>query len=289
MKERRDSSGAMTPDPVAASAVPGLLRTRDLVIGHASALARLPDLRLDAGEVLVVLGPNGVGKTTLFRTLLGALDPLAGQVIWSGSAIGDLDARGLSRLLAYVPQAAESVFDMPVQDYVLLGRVGRLSAFGAPGPDDRQAVRAAIESVGLGALVDRPLSRLSGGERQLAAIARALAQQAAALLLDEPTASLDAANQLRVLHALSRLAAGGQAIVYSTHDPNHALLLGSAALVLAPGGQCAFGPIARVVSAQSLTQAYGTVIEEASTADGRRLFAWGAPPPSAQDAPPPSA
>lgn len=169
-----------------------LLRARALVFGHDRRALTTPiDLMLHSGEIVVVLGPNGSGKSTLFRTLLGTLPPLSGTVHWGARALGELRPRELATQVAWVPQQPGAAFEFTVEQYVMLGRLGRLAPGAAPGRADREAVRHAIARLGIERFRTRALSRMSGGERQLAAIARALAQQASTLLLDEPTASLD--------------------------------------------------------------------------------------------------
>jgi iron complex transport system ATP-binding protein len=249
-----------------------LLEVEGLRFGPgAVALTGPAGFRVDDGTILVVLGPNGAGKTTLFRTLLGLIPPVSGRVAWRGRPLQQLAPRDLARLVAYVPQSPGTAFDFTVEEYVLLGRLGQLSAVSAPGRRDRDAAAAAIERLGLAAMRTRPLSRMSGGERQLAALARALAQEAAALVLDEPAASLDLANQSRVLDMLATLADGGLAIAYSTHDPNHALRAGTSVLLVSRGGDPRFGRVDAMIQPAELSRAYGTAIEEARTASGRRV------------------
>jgi len=251
-----------------------LLRATGLRFGYRGRpLARPVAFALRAGEVLVVLGPNGSGKSTLFRTLAGAIPPIEGEVRWSGRPLGSLSPRELAGELTWVPQQPATAFDLDVFHYVMLGRLGRLPLGSAPGAADRQAVEQALARLGLGRFRDRPLSRMSGGERQLAAIARALAQQARTLILDEPAASLDFGNQGRVLDTLSALADEGLGIVYSTHDPNHALRCGSQTLLYLPEGELRAGSIVELVRPEVLTRAYGVPIEAARTADGRPVLA----------------
>lgn len=265
--------------------MPELLRVRALGFGYdGRALTGPIDLALHAGEIVVVLGPNGSGKSTLFRTLLGVLPPVAGTVHWGGSALAALMPRELAARVAWVPQQPGTAFDFDVEQYVMLGRLGRLAIGAAPGRADREAVARAIARLGLQRFRTRPLSRMSGGERQLAAIARALAQEATSVLLDEPTASLDFGNQGRVLDTLHDLAGDGLGIVYATHDPNHALRAGSNALVYLPGGATAFGPVAQLVEPTLLSHAYGVPIEAARTADGRQVLALAARPAQAAGA-----
>jgi iron complex transport system ATP-binding protein len=223
--------------------------------------------------VLVVLGPNGSGKSTRCRTGGGAIPPLAGEVRWRGRPLGSLSPRELAGELAWVPQQPATAFDLDVFHYVMLGRLGRLPLGAAPGAGDRQAVAQALARMGLEGFGDRLLSRVSGGERQLAALARALAQQARTRILDEPAASLAFGNQGRVLDTLSALAAEGLGIVYSTHDPNHALRCGSHALLYLPDGELLAGSVTELVTPQALTRAYGAPIEIARTADGRPVLA----------------
>ncbi len=264
-----------------------LLRTRALAFGYdRRALTEPIDLTLHAGEIVVVLGPNGAGKSTLFRTLLGSVAALSGTVFWGGRALAELAPRELAARVAWVPQQPGAAFDFSVEHYVMLGRLGRLAAGAAPGRGDREAVSRAIDRLGLGRFRSRPLSKMSGGERQLAAIARALAQQASTLLLDEPTASLDFGNQGRVLDTLCGLAADGLGIVYATHDPNHALRAGTNALVYLPGGATAFGPVGELIEPDVLTRVYGVQVEVARTAGGRAVFALAAASPPAAAASP---
>lgn len=250
-----------------------LLRARALGFGYDRCALTVPiDLALHAGEIVVVLGPNGAGKSTLFRTLLGVLPAVSGTVHWGGCALEALAPRELAARVAWVPQQPGVAFDFDVEQYVMLGRLGRLAIGAAPGRADHEAVARALARLDLQRFRARPLSHMSGGERQLAAIARALAQEATSVLLDEPTASLDFGNQGRVLDALRDLAGDGLGIVYATHDPNHALRAGSSALVYLPRGATAFGPVAQLVEPTLLSHAYGVPIEAARTPEGRQVL-----------------
>jgi len=227
------------------------------------------DLSLGAGEVLCVLGPNGGGKTTLFRTLLGLLAPQSGAVLLEGQPIESMPRGEVARRVGYVPQGHVAQFAFSVREAVLMGRTTHIGLFAAPGAADRDAADRAIAALGIESLADRVVNELSGGERQLAMIARALAQGARALVLDEPTASLDFGNQVRVLRQIARLAAEGYAVVFSTHDPGQAFLAATRVLLLAQGGALREGRPEEVITAETLRAVYGVEVRVANV-DGAR-------------------
>jgi len=220
------------------------------------------------GEILCVLGPNGSGKTTLFRTLLGLLARQGGSITLDGTALDDLPRAAIARRVGYVPQAHAGYFAYSVREMVLMGRTAQLGAFGTPGLRDRRQADAALETLGIDALADRPFTEISGGERQLTLIARALAQEARLLIMDEPTASLDFGNQVRVLERLVQLAAQGIAVLFSTHDPDHAFLCAQRALLLAEGRVLALGPPREVIRSDTLERLYRVSVRIVQTADG---------------------
>jgi iron complex transport system ATP-binding protein len=238
-----------------------MLEARGLGFGYPQrVVGRDLDLQIRAGDVLAVLGPNGGGKTTLFRTLLGLLPAQAGAVLLDGQALGGMPRSAVARRAGYVPQGHAPQFAFTVREAVLMGRTSHIGLFAAPGAADRDAAERAIRALGIGELAERMVTELSGGERQLAMIARALAQGARALVLDEPTASLDFGNQVRVLREIQRLAAEGYAILFSTHDPGQAFLAASRVLLLAQSGARHQGTPAEVITAANLRQAYGVEV-----------------------------
>jgi iron complex transport system ATP-binding protein len=237
------------------------LEARGLAYGHRGrALGRDVDVTLPPGKALCVLGPNGAGKSTLLRTLLGLLPPVAGTVRLDGDDAARLDRAEISRRVAYVPQASPAAFEFDVLDIVEMGRVAHRGAFARPARRDAQIAREALERLGVGALAGRPFGAISGGERQLALIARALAAQAGCIVLDEPTAQLDYGNQARVLEELSRLRDGGIGVLLCTHDPDHAFLLADEVLLLRRGGTLASGPAAQVMGAKNLSLLYDVAV-----------------------------
>jgi iron complex transport system ATP-binding protein len=190
------------------------LELRGLAFGYPGRpIGRDVECRVAQGEVLCLLGPNGSGKTTLSRTILGLLAPRAGTVAVDGATTQGWSPRRRGRVFGYVPQAQPAAFAFTVRDLVLMGRTPHLGLFAAPGPRDRALADAALATLGIEGLAGRSCGELSGGERQLSLVARAIAQEARILVLDEPTANLDLGNQVRVLSALRALAARGLAVL----------------------------------------------------------------------------
>lgn len=246
-----------------------LIDARGLTVGHGRrALVAGIDLTLTPGEVLCLLGPNGVGKTTLFRTLLGLTPALAGAITVAGHPIADLSRARIAAHLALVPQALTTPFAFRALDIVLMGAAARLGPFARPGAAERAQADAALATLGLSDLAETAVTRLSGGQRQLVLIARALAQGARAVLMDEPTASLDFANRLRVEEAIRALAAMGTGVILTTHDPDQAARLGHRALLLGPGGVICCGPVAEVMTEATLARLYGVAVTQERLADG---------------------
>jgi iron complex transport system ATP-binding protein len=214
-----------------------------------------------AGEVLCLLGPNGGGKTTLMKTLLGLLPPLQGAVRLDGEDIAHLSRQRLARIIGYVPQAHAAFFPFSVSDIVLMGRSAHIGLFAAPSRADRAVAERALALLGVADLRERVYTEISGGERQLVLIARALAQEPRIPVMDEPTASLDFGNQVRVLNQIAALAASGIAVVLSTHDPDHVFLCGDRVALLHGGALEAIGPPEDVITPSALQRIYGVEVQ----------------------------
>jgi iron complex transport system ATP-binding protein len=216
---------------------------------------------LAAGEVMCVLGPNGGGKTTLFRTILGLLEPHGGSIQVDDVSLQNLSRAEVARRVGYVPQGHAGYFAYTVQEFVLMGRTAHLGAFASPAKKDFIVANRALESLGIAPLADKPVTEISAGERQLALVARALAQEPRLLVLDEPTASLDFGNQVRVLERISALAGSGISILFSSHDPDHAFLCARRALLLAEGRVLESGAPREVIRADTLERMYRVSVQ----------------------------
>jgi len=228
-------------------------------------------LALDAGEVLCLLGPNGSGKTTLFKTVLGLIQPVDGHVAIDGENTHRWPRARMARTLGYVPQAHTPPFAFRVRDVVLMARSVHIAAFASPGKRDQAIADEALERMGISALAGELYTELSGGQRQLVLIARALAQQAQILVLDEPTANLDFSNQVLVLNHVRELARSGFGVLMTTHFPDFAFLCASRVALLKRGRILAMdGPEATLTEAL-LEEAYETPLRVVDAGQGMRV------------------
>jgi len=226
----------------------------------------------DRGSV-ALLGPNGSGKTTLFKTMLGLLSPQAGEVRLLGRPIGALARDEIARSVAYVPQAHAAHFPFRVADMVVMGRTAHLGPFASPSRGDHAKAQAALDALGIGELAETEYTRISGGQRQLVLVARALAQDAPAIVMDEPTASLDFGNQVVVLSEVRRLAARGLAVLLSTHDPDHAFSIGHRVALLDEGRLVAVGNPDEVLTPERLRAVYGVTVTVERLSRGQTVCA----------------
>ncbi len=249
------------------------LSARNLAYGYAEReIGRDIGLELKRGEVLALLGPNGHGKTTLLKTLLGLLPPKRGALTLDGRPLAAFSTAERARLLGYVPQAHAGTFAFSVFTVVLMGRTAHGGLFAAPSARDRAVALAMLERFGIAHLAERPYTQISGGERQLVLVARALAQEPAYVVLDEPTASLDFGNQGKVMREVRRLAGDGLGVLFTTHDPNQALRHADRVLLLRDGLAIAAGEATAMLTTERLEALYGSPVETVRDGEGRVAF-----------------
>lgn len=225
--------------------------------GHAAAFQRV-SFSLAAGEIMTILGPNGVGKSTLLRCLSQALVPTQGKVILAQRPLAAYSSRMLARQIAVVPQNYHLETDLRVAEYVLTGRIAYHPLWGQPNQADRQLVNNILTQLQLQDLSQRRVTTLSGGQKQLVTIARALAQQPQVLLLDEPMAALDLGRQAQLLQQLKSLQNQGMAILLTSHLPNHAFMLGGKVGLLSPTAPWQAGPVNETATEANLSALYQT-------------------------------
>ncbi|AXG06822.1 ATP-binding cassette domain-containing protein [Haloplanus rubicundus] len=212
---------------------------------------------VDEGQFVGLVGPNGTGKTTLLRTINGALAPDRGAVHVAGEDVAALGSRATSQLVATVPQSTAIAFEFPVRHVVAMGRTPHIGRFGTRTTADREAVDAAMERAAIANLADRPVTEVSGGERQRVFLARALAQDTPVLLLDEPTSDLDVNHQVRTLDIVSELVAEGRTVVAAIHDLDLAARYCDELRLLYDGRVQAAGPPASVLTGATVEAAFG--------------------------------
>lgn len=204
--------------------------------------------QLKPGEIGAIIGPNGRGKTTLLKNVLGLLKPETGRVRFGG-------------VPGYVPQGLDAAFPYRVRDMVVMGRARNIRMFSAPGRADYQRADAALATVGASELAQRRMTELSGGQRQLVLIARALASDCDILILDEPTSALDYQNQDRILSILADASRRGMTVLFTTHSPQHAQSIAHRVLLMQNSQHYEFGPCEAVLTEERLGALYGIDIK----------------------------
>ena len=224
--------------------------------------------QVDAADLVAVVGPNGSGKTTLVRALLGLLPLEQGSVLVEGRPVSSWSRSALARLVGVVGQQEEAVFRLTVAETVMLGRYARLGPLAAPRPADRIAVAAALERCDIVGLADRPIDSLSGGEWKRVRVARALAQEPRALVLDEPTASLDIRHEMELFELMRQLVDGGLAGLVITHHLNLAARFADRIILLDRGAVVAEGSPGEVMRADILSRIFEWPVAVTTWSDG---------------------
>lgn len=239
-----------------------MLRVENLSFGYgADALLNDVSFQLAKGGLLTILGGNGAGKSTLLNCIAGLLRPRTGQIFINGRPGDELSRRERARLVAYVSQHAPQTYYYRVRDYVVLGRAAHLGLLATPGPADYALVDAALERLNCQQLAHKIYMQCSGGERQLANIAKILVQEPQLILFDEPTSALDYGNVFQTLRLIAELSNDGYALIMTTHNPDHPLLLAercahSQVALLHRGGRLESGPVATMITAEKLQALY---------------------------------
>ena len=219
------------------------------------------NLEIPKASVTTILGPNGSGKSTLLHLILGILTPNSGNIYLDTKERSVFSRNDLNKMIGLVPQDESVPFDLSLQEFVLLGRAPYLGLFEIPGEEDKRISLDAINEMGLGELSERAVPTLSGGEKQLAVIARAIAQQTKILLMDEPTAHLDLANRAKVLNMIQKLTAMGITVIMTTHDPNAASIIADHVILMKKGSIIASGLLKEIFTSENLSRTYEVTVE----------------------------
>lgn len=238
------------------------LEVRDIFCGYSPGTAVLKNVSFTAasGEICCILGPNGVGKSTLFKSILKLIKPLSGKVFIDDEDISAWNPKKMSRMMAYVSQNHTPPFPYLVKEIAMIGRMGRIGMLGQPGKKDYEAVDKILEELHIEHLRNKVYTEISGGERQLLMIAKALAQEPQILIMDEPTASLDYGNMIHVMETIMELADKGICVIFTSHLPEQAFLCNAKTLLIIREEPVIFGDAVTVITEKNLNKAYGADI-----------------------------
>ncbi|SHI18720.1 iron complex transport system ATP-binding protein [Sporobacter termitidis DSM 10068] len=239
-----------------------MLEVRDVSFYYRPDRPILRDISLElrSGDILCLLGPNGTGKTTLLRCILSLNKIKGGSIALEGQELSKVSAKKRAEMMAYVPQASSVTFPYEAGEIVLMGRVAHLALGSRPTEKDRRRAEEAMDKLEISHLSRYQFNEMSGGEKQMVLVARAVAQQARILIMDEPTANLDYCNQVKMLKVIKVLAEQGYAILMTSHFPDHAFLACSKAVLMRDGVIMAQGMPEEVVTTENLTALYSTPV-----------------------------
>ena len=238
------------------------LETQSLACGYRGiTIMKNISISVDSGEILCLLGPNGSGKTTFFKTLLGLLKKKGGRILLGGEDLEGTSPERRARLMGYVPQAHGATFPFRSLDVVLMGRTSHVALFASPSEEDVAKAEEAMEILGIEYLRNRTYTRISGGEQQLVLLARALTQEPSVLILDEPTTSLDFGRQFLVMERVKELSLRGLTIVLSTHFPEQSFFYASRVLCFTKGEILGCGEPSEVLTEETICSMYGVEVE----------------------------
>lgn len=213
---------------------------------------------INKGQLITLLGPNGVGKSTLLNCVTGLLKPQSGEIFLEDKDIFSLTRKSIAQKIAYVPQKNIAPFDYQVKEFVVMGRTAHLGLLSIPSKEDFRLVDEALSKLGIRELSECQINELSGGEQQKVCIARALVQEPSLIILDEPTAALDYGNQIKVLKLIKELLSLGFAVIQTTHNPDHCLILGGYVAILDKDGKLDLGECSKIMTEQRLSEVYNT-------------------------------
>ena len=216
---------------------------------------------VDDGKMVCLIGPNGVGKSTLFKAILRLVRCYNGKIYLDGEETTEMSAAEMARKVAYIPQSSPVTFNYSVFEMVLMGTTAGMSLFSSPGRKERLIAEEAMDKLGISELKNRGFSYISGGERQLALIARALCQQSKVLIMDEPTANLDYGNATRVMQQIRELSRGGYTIIQATHQPDQAFMFADEVLAMKEGSVIAQGEPREIITKELVEELYGVQVE----------------------------
>ena len=215
------------------------------------------DFNINHGEVISLLGPNGCGKSTLIRLILKLINFSKGEILINNKTIHNYSHKEIAQHIAYIPQYHNVPFNYTVLEMVMMGRISKLGFFATPSNKDREIAYESLKHIGIDGLSSRPFGQLSGGQKQMVLLARALTQEVNTFIMDEPVSGLDYGNQIRLLELISELSRQGYTFLKTTHYPDHALLVSSRVVVMNEGKIIADGKPEDVITSEMINQVYG--------------------------------